>query len=48
MVGAGLVLQVVVEPVWPAHHERPWGQWSPLRGRILPGTAIFVCEKPGG
>jgi SAM-dependent methyltransferase len=48
IVGAGLVLQEVVEPEWPADHERPWGQWSPLRGRILPGTAIFVCEKPGG
>ena len=23
-----------------------WGQWSPLRGRIFPGTAIFVSDKP--
>lgn len=43
---AGLHLVDVVEPEWPADHERPWGQWSPLRGRILPGTAIFVCDKP--
>ena len=47
IVGAGLVLLDLVEPEWPEHHTRPWGQWSPLRGRILPGTAIFVCGKPG-
>ena len=23
----------------------PGAQWSPLRGRVIPGTAIFVCEK---
>jgi len=23
-----------------------WGGWSPLRGALIPGTAIFVCEKP--
>jgi SAM-dependent methyltransferase len=44
--GAGLRLLDVVEPPWPAGHERVWGQWSPLRGRLFPGTAIFVCEKP--
>ena len=22
-------------------HERIWGQWGPLRGRLFPGTAIF-------
>ena len=25
-------------------HTEEWGQWSPLRGAILPGTAIYVCE----
>ena len=25
-----------------------WGQWSPLRGRLFPGTAIFVTDKPPG
>jgi SAM-dependent methyltransferase len=44
---AGLRLIDLVEPEWPDGHERPWGGWSRLRGRILPGTAIFVCEKPG-
>jgi SAM-dependent methyltransferase len=47
IVGAGLRLLDVVEPEWPDAHDRSWGSWSPLRGRILPGTAIFVCEKPG-
>jgi len=45
IVAAGLSLLDIVEPEWPADHDRAWGQWSPLRGRIIPGTAIFVCEK---
>jgi SAM-dependent methyltransferase len=45
IVAAGFRLVDVVEPEWPARHRRAWGQWSPLRGRILPGTAIFVCAK---
>ena len=43
---AGLVLRSLVDPEWPEGHEREWGGWSPLRGRLIPGTAIFVCEKP--
>ncbi|MQA84621.1 MAG: methyltransferase domain-containing protein [Streptosporangiales bacterium] len=46
IVNAGLRLVDLVEPEWPDGHERIWGPWSPLRGRILPGTAIFVCAKP--
>jgi SAM-dependent methyltransferase len=46
IVAAGFQLLDVVEPEWPDGHDRVWGGWSPLRGRILPGTAIFVCEKP--
>jgi SAM-dependent methyltransferase len=46
IVAAGLVVDELIEPEWPAGHERPWGQWSPLRGRILPGTAIFLTHKP--
>jgi ubiquinone/menaquinone biosynthesis C-methylase UbiE len=42
---AGLRLVDVVEPEWPDGHEEPWGGWSPLRGRVLPGTAVFVCER---
>jgi SAM-dependent methyltransferase len=45
VVGAGLVLDDVIEPEWPAGHDRTWGGWSPLRGRLIPGTAIFVTHK---
>jgi SAM-dependent methyltransferase len=46
LVAAGFVLTDLIEPEWPEGHEQIWGQWSPLRGRIFPGTAIFVAEKP--
>ena len=46
LVAAGLVLVDVIEPEWPQGHEREWGQWSPLRGRLVPGTAIFCATKP--
>jgi SAM-dependent methyltransferase len=48
IVGAGLLLRDVLEPEWPEGHEQIWGQWSPLRGRLFPGTAIFVADKPTG
>ncbi|GGC70003.1 class I SAM-dependent methyltransferase [Hoyosella rhizosphaerae] len=46
IVGAGLVLDDVVEPEWPEWLDQEWGQWSPLRGWHFPGTAIFCCHKP--
>ncbi|WP_409483126.1 class I SAM-dependent methyltransferase [Arsenicicoccus dermatophilus] len=46
IVAAGLALVDLVEPEWPAANDRTWGGWSPLRGRLLPGTAIFVCARP--
>ncbi|MDM4719897.1 class I SAM-dependent methyltransferase [Micromonospora sp. WMMA1363] len=46
LVGAGFRLVDLVEPEWPAGHQGTWGQWGPLRGRLFPGTAIFVAEKP--
>ncbi|WP_330181839.1 class I SAM-dependent methyltransferase [Nocardia sp. NBC_01503] len=46
IVAAGLTLVDIIEPEWPEWLEREWGQWSPLRGEIFPGTAIFVTEKP--
>jgi SAM-dependent methyltransferase len=48
IVAAGLVLEDLVEPEWPAGHDAAWSQWSPLRGRLMPGTAIFVSRKPAG
>ncbi|MEV6488973.1 class I SAM-dependent methyltransferase [Actinoplanes sp. NPDC051633] len=47
LVAAGFRLRDLVEPEWPEGHEGIWGQWSPLRGRLFPGTAIFVCDKLG-
>jgi SAM-dependent methyltransferase len=44
---AGLVLDDLVEPEWPDGHQQVWGGWSPLRGRLVPGTAVFVCRRPG-
>ncbi|MFC4497353.1 class I SAM-dependent methyltransferase [Streptomyces ovatisporus] len=45
VVGAGFRLLDVVEPEWPDWNEQEWGGWSPLRGRLVPGTAVFVCER---
>jgi SAM-dependent methyltransferase len=42
---AGLRLVDLVEPEWPVENQQVWGGWSPLRGALVPGTAIFVCEK---
>ncbi len=41
----GLRLHRLVEPEWPIGHDRVWGGWGPVRGRLLPGTAIFVTHK---
>ncbi len=46
VVAAGLVLEDLVEPEWPAGRATVWGQWSPQRGALFPGTAIFVCRRP--
>jgi SAM-dependent methyltransferase len=43
LTAAGFRLVDLVEPEWPDGLEQEWGGWSPLRGRLLPGTAIFVC-----
>jgi SAM-dependent methyltransferase len=45
IVGAGLTLLDVLEPEWPEDFTGTWGQWSPLRGEIFPGTAIFVTQR---
>jgi SAM-dependent methyltransferase len=46
LTAAGLLLIDLVEPEWPDENQQVWGGWSPLRGALIPGTAIFVCEKP--
>jgi len=45
LVAAGFVVEDVVEPEWPEGHEQAWVQWSPLRGRLMPGTVIFVSRR---
>ena len=43
--GAGFVLRALHEPQWPEGHDRVWGGWGPLRGRLVPGTAVFVADR---
>jgi SAM-dependent methyltransferase len=45
IVAAGLRVVDVVEPEWPESNLETWAGWSPLRGRLVPGTAIFVCSR---
>lgn len=44
LAAAGFVLEDLVEPDWPDGHDRVWGGWGPVRGRFVPGTAIFVTR----
>ncbi|MBM7775465.1 SAM-dependent methyltransferase [Actinokineospora baliensis] len=45
LAAAGFDLFDLVEPEWPEGHTQQWGQWSPLRGELFPGTAIFRCRR---
>ncbi len=45
IVAAGLRVVDVVEPEWPEANLETWAGWSQLRGRLVPGTAIFVCRR---
>ncbi len=47
VVGAGLVLDDLIEPEWTPGRTQNWGQWSPERGALVPGTLILVCRKAG-
>ncbi|WTW94353.1 class I SAM-dependent methyltransferase [Streptomycetaceae bacterium NBC_01309] len=42
---AGFRIVDLVEPEWPEDLVQVWGGWSPTRGRRIPGTAIFVCDR---
>lgn len=46
VVGAGLTLTDLGEPEWPEGHDEVWGQWSPLRGRLMPGTLVLCATRP--
>ena len=47
LTSAGFVIDGLVEPEWPESNDQIWGGWSPTRGRIIPGTAIWCCHKSG-
>jgi len=47
LTAGGFLLDAIVEPEWPQENTQVWGGWSPQRGRIIPGTAIFVSRRPG-
>ncbi len=42
---AGFGLDDLLEPEWPAGLDRVWGGWGPVRGALVPGTAIFVTRS---
>lgn len=44
-VRGNFIIDNLIEPEWPADLERTWGQWSPKRGEVFPGTAIFCCTR---
>ncbi len=46
VVGAGLVLDDLVEPEWTPGRTQEWGQWSPARGALVPGTLVLVAHRP--
>jgi SAM-dependent methyltransferase len=37
-------LVALLEPEWPEDHDRVWGGWSRVRGRLTPGTAVFAAD----
>ena len=41
-----LVLDDLLEPEWTPGRTQNWGQWSPARGALVPGTLILVCRRP--
>lgn len=44
---AGLSVTGLLEPPWPAEHDRVWGAWGPARGALIPGTLIISAALTG-
>jgi len=44
LAGHGYRIVDLVEPEWPADHDRVGGGWSRTRGRLTPGTALYVAD----
>lgn len=47
LIDASFRFDQLIEPEWPDELKDNWGQWSPLRGKLFPGTAIFVATLEG-
>jgi SAM-dependent methyltransferase len=45
LTGSGWLLEDLIEPEWPEGRTQEWGQWSPLRGQLMPGTAVFSARR---
>jgi hypothetical protein len=44
LAGTGFRIVALLEPAWPEAHDRVWGGWSRVRGRLTPGTAVFAAD----
>jgi len=44
LAGAGFAMTTLLEPEWPEGHDRLWGGWSAVRGRLTPGTAVVGAD----
>ncbi|KRA37311.1 MULTISPECIES: class I SAM-dependent methyltransferase [unclassified Nocardioides] len=44
LAATGFRLTTLLEPEWPADHDRLWGGWSRVRGTLTPGTALFGAD----
>lgn len=44
LAGEGFAITTLLEPEWPEGHDRLWGGWSAVRGRLTPGTAIVGAD----
>ncbi|TDE90402.1 class I SAM-dependent methyltransferase [Occultella glacieicola] len=47
VVGAGFVIDDLIEPEWPPDNPNVWGGWGPERGALLPGTVILRARLAG-
>jgi len=48
LASCGFRITALLEPEWPEGHERVWGGWAAVRGRLTPGTAIFGATLSPG
>ncbi len=46
LAATGFRIDLLLEPEWPEGHDRVWGGWGPVRGRLFPGTAILRATLP--